>query len=361
MIGKVYVPTFDNEFDNWIAKPNVITNCNGTDNVTMENIKSLSTDIVNISSWRGDGLGSQLTDTMKYIAFYRKNSSKFHYYYVPWDFTIHKDSTQNNNNSLYSIEKFMNIGQGERNIHNINDECICCLWNILWENDLTYQTTYLFDNDTLKYLKEKYWRNKLNIYLNEIYDRNEFNVGVHIRRGDATQHNRGLNDKYYITIMKYIFDQQIKINKTKVITFYIYTQRIGFNKTHFENILNDMDMYKHKLFKLKYKIELSLNLTFHGLIICDALIMSKSAFSFGAAILSNAKYVYYAPWLHRPLKHWIYVIWGKTKMVRDTWKRDKCKCNTLNSDTYYIGYNITVCNSWHCDYNYYNGYQSKIL
>ena len=357
IVNGVYVPTKKVKEERFKSHPESVKNWHGQG---ISNCPSNNKDLnnnniypVNLSNWRFDGAGAQLSDILEYIAFYRKNQTKYHWYYFPmdWNHYILKKYLSNNitidqydediNYALFS--HFVNVGDGERNIYDKNNECICCHWNIKFK----YNPYYLFDKDTLKYLQIKYWKNK-NQYIHihsDLYDIDYFNVAVHVRRGDIMNEKRkSLTNNFYIELIKYIFKQQIKLNKTRVVSFNIYSQHKGFNKSEFESDLkkeNNAFLLQHQLFEISYFIDYPLILTFHAFVISDSFIMSPSALSWAAAIFSNSSYIYFKRWTHPPLRHWIYVD------IKDG-KRENCQCNS--SIIHLDDHSITLCNSWHCNY-----------
>jgi hypothetical protein len=97
--------------------------------------------------------------------------------------------------------------------------------------------------------------------------------------------------EYHIKVMHKIYND----NLTKNIKFHIYSQG---NIENFQEIVN----------LTEYNIEFHLNEfvldTFNAMIFADVLATSKSSFSYVAALLSNG-IIYYTPFWHRPLAHWI--------------------------------------------------------
>ena len=215
--------------------------------------------------------------------------------------------------------------------------------------------------------------NKLDLIMNSninkygIYDKNAYNVAVHIRRGDLYEKEywkrKLLDDEYYLIIMKYLFDKQLLLfdNDSKQILFHIYTEKIGFNQTNFERLLmmKYYEMFEHKLFNIKYHISIPLNMTFHGFVISDAFIMSRSALSWSAGVLSKSLNIYYIDCINRPLNNWNYVTLKGTMLFgiyhpKMHWFSDKCRCisDSQHNNSYQLhDGKIMICHKWTCKYS----------
>eukprot|EP01084_Bolivina_argentea_P252573 423958_1 len=256
--------------------------------------------IVNFSTWRGDGLGAQLTETMQFIAI-SLWKPKYKYYYFP--FLFRSEWLHNICSDLREIGSFINIGYNERNI--LNEPCTCCIWGPkLFDLDpyvkhLRSNQEMLFNETVRQHLRYKYFQNKQNltVYNHSINNVSIFNVAVHIRRGDVKEakiSRRLLPNEFYIKIMKRLFWNKTELNVSTVY-FHIYSQW-NFDINKFENTLKRKlfsNMFKHPQFKLKYYLSTDLGLTFHGLVTADALIVSKSSLSKSAALLSKSKYIFH--------------------------------------------------------------------
>eukprot|EP01084_Bolivina_argentea_P062169 113676_1 len=77
-----------------------------------------NTDIMNVTMYRLDGIGQQLLATMRVIANVLRNPTKYNFYYFPFQYRMTDRITD-----LSQIERFINIGYGERNIFNKSDPC----------------------------------------------------------------------------------------------------------------------------------------------------------------------------------------------------------------------------------------------
>ena len=79
--------------------------------------------------------------------------------------------------------------------------------------------------------------------------------------------------------------------KEKKILFHIYSQ----------GELSNFDKYKSDDTILK--VNMNIFDTFTEMVAADALIMSRSSFSYSAAVLSDGD-IYYQKFWHPPMKHW---------------------------------------------------------
>ena len=117
-----------------------------------------------------------------------------------------------------------------------------------------------------------------------------FNIAVHIRRPNPDDNRiMGVDtpDKYYLDNMNNLRQKY----KDKKIMFLIYSQ--GELSNFSKYIANDTIL----------KINMNIFDTFTEMVGADALIMSRSSFSYSAAVLSDGD-IYYQQFWHPPMKHW---------------------------------------------------------
>ena len=69
-----------------------------------------------------------------------------------------------------------------------------------------------------------------------------------------------------------------------------------------EGNIDDFKIKKNK--RIKFELNLEIRQTFHSLVCAKILIMAKSSFSYCAALINKNK-VYYLPFHHKKLDHWI--------------------------------------------------------
>ena len=141
----------------------------------------------------------------------------------------------------------------------------------------------------LKKIKRIFRSNK---NVTEYFNHDHFNIAIHIRRSNPCDIRTGgtdTPDNLYLDI----------INKLRIVysakkpLFHIYSQ--SFNKENFE-LFNAQDIVLH--------INEPLESTYIEMILADALVTGTSSFSYTAAILSDG-IIYYVPFWHPPLPHWI--------------------------------------------------------
>jgi hypothetical protein len=131
------------------------------------------------------------------------------------------------------------------------------------------------------------------------YDRSRLNIAVHVRRDDVVQQgptaNRYSTNEFVASVLRQIID--VALNTTLPVSVRLYSegQVVDFGE------LGDMDIEFH-LNECPFS-------TLNNLVRADVLLMSKSAFSYVAALLSRGVKVFepFDPtsFVHRPLPHWI--------------------------------------------------------
>ena len=114
---------------------------------------------------------------------------------------------------------------------------------------------------------------------------------MHIRRHnsrDTRIAGTDTPDSYYLNLINTIREKYID----KPLKFHIYSQG---NE-------NNFNMYKNN--DTVFHLNESVQDTFTGLVYGDILVMSRSSFSYIAALLSNG-IIYYEKFWHPPLYNWI--------------------------------------------------------
>jgi hypothetical protein len=216
---------------------------------------------------RNDGFGAQyqtIINTILYCKKYNKN-----YVYTPIKNMEH--NYDNDKTFLNKAEELMNIKK-YKSINDIDTKPI---------DTNIFQMINFFDNNIdkiahqLKEVKDDFWQNKdKNIFNNDV-----FNIAVHIRR--FNKHDNRIEGFRYAS-------EEYYLNK---ILFHIYSQG------------NIEDFIKYNANDTILKINMNLFDTFKEMVGANALIMSKSSFSYTAAILSDGD-IYYLNFWHPPMKHW---------------------------------------------------------
>ena len=147
-------------------------------------------------------------------------------------------------------------------------------------------------------LAEKYYFSSKN-ELRCDYDRSRLNIAVHVRRGDVVQQgptaNRYTSNEFVASILRQVLDVVVSATLPVCVRLYSEGQVADFGQ------LGDMDVEFH-LNECPFS-------TFNNLVSADILLMSKSTFSYAAALLSQGVKVFepFDPrgFIHRPLPHWL--------------------------------------------------------
>jgi len=124
------------------------------------------------------------------------------------------------------------------------------------------------------------------------FQNNKTNIAVHIRRPnihDNRKDGADTLDEYYLKTIEIIQQKYIEND----LLFHIYSQGI---EEDFVSIYGNKD--------IEYHINENIFDTFSGLVFADILIMSRSSFSYAAALLSDGE-IYYQHFWHPAAKHWI--------------------------------------------------------
>ena len=238
------------------------------------------------TSIRGDGIGQQLQAIMYSIAFSSK--SEWTYYYSPMVETPKHARLHEITGQTVAIDKWLNMGFGELSI----DSCVACQVGVPdFARRLPIQQ--LFDGNTIKMLRKKYYQNKDSSSTFYKSGNNTFNVAVHVRRGDIDTINNGTVFKnlspnsHYIKAMDDIYHMFNCCRSETNIEFHIFSD---------SKIALPADEYsRNGIYNIIWHINEDWKKSFHSLVVSDALIMSKSTYSWTAAILSASLYIYYTP------------------------------------------------------------------
>jgi hypothetical protein len=237
---------------------------------------------------KNDGFGSQYQHIICVLLISRHNG--WQYLYNP----IKKMDHNYNNEELFiqKIEHAMNIKPFFE---------ICNEERIQHEQIYVFDTNakFIVDDDIIKYatkeslewIKNMFWNNKIKD--NKIIFNNEdvINVAVHIRRPnphDNRTQGSDTPDNYYLNVLNIIR----KKNENTKIQFHIYSQ--GEASLFEKYIANDTIFHLNE----------DLVATFIAMVASDILVTSFSSYSYIAAFLNDG-IVYYHPFWHPPLNHWI--------------------------------------------------------
>jgi hypothetical protein len=214
---------------------------------------------------RNDGFGAQYLGVMSGIAYCKFKN--YNYIHTPFK-NIEQDG------DVKSLNNFIGIpNQQSKNNIDISEKFSALVHSA--RNPSEYYT-----DDLITLLRNYYYTTSKPII-------EKVDIAIHIRRGDVTlkDKNRYTSNSYYNKIIKYL--------NYKYPTYNIVIFSEG-SKDNF----NELDG-KNLLFRLNKSIEE----TFHSFVSAKILVTAKSSFSYSAAIL-NSKKVYYINFWHKPLKKW---------------------------------------------------------
>jgi hypothetical protein len=229
--------------------------------------------------FRNDGFGAQY-QTIIYSAIYSE-FIKAKFAYTPFKEMEH--NYDNDLNFLKNKENFINIIENFPNADQLNDVKILNIHSIRGTIESNINTS--IQTEIFKKIKKLFHHNK-----QQNFDKKVTNVAIHLRR--INKHDNPdcygthyIDDNYYINAIDFLR----KTPNKKI--FHIYSQG---DPTKFENF-KQKDIVLH--------LNEPLEQTFYNLTVADILIMSKSSFSYVAALLSDND-VYYLPFWHPKLNRW---------------------------------------------------------
>ena len=218
---------------------------------------------------KSDGFGAQYQAFMSGIAYCRFKN--YNYVHTPFKNIEHsQDPTRlnqfigipksNNNKKIQITEEFSHI------VHYCKNPSV------------------FYTPEVISLLKKFYFSSKKP----EI---KEVDIAIHIRRGDVNNYDpsvkgRFTSNLYYVKLRKYLKHEY----PNRKITIFSQGKPDDFNDLKEDNV--------------SFQLDIDLQKTFHSLVTSKILVMSKSSFSYTAAIL-NPNLIYYIDFWHRPLNNWI--------------------------------------------------------
>lgn len=251
---------------------------------------------------RDDGFGAQYQNIICAIIYAEMNGGEF--VYTKCNF----DTVYLNNKEYDSLEDIMNIYPYYKSIDFIKEEGLAAI-------PLTIEQCYNFfeenmaqclSSKSLDKIKEVFKQNK-NL---EVFDRNYRNVVIHIRRCslnsniDIPEHHDGIkvkelsvdelasttvrftSDEYYLSVINHFRNDGIPCK------FHILSEG---KKEDFSKYTGD---------DIVFHLNESLWDSYIYMVMADILVLSKSSFSYAAALL-NENIVVYKPFWHMPAPHWL--------------------------------------------------------
>ena len=235
---------------------------------------------------RDDGFGAQFQTIIYGILISETNGIE--YLHTPIKTMEH--NYDNDNNFLNKIENLMNIRNHYKCIDNVDNLLVQELLPSTLINQFESRINFYLSCDSLKKVKDIFWKNKdINFFKN-----NKYNVAVHIRRPNLKDGMiEGRTDtplEYYFNIINGIREKYPE----KELMFHIYSQ----------NNISDYYSFIENQNDLCFHLNENLVDTFTGMVAADALVTSRSSFSYCAAILSDGE-IYYKSFWHPPGEKWI--------------------------------------------------------
>lgn len=225
-----------------------------------------------------DGFGSQFQNILSAAIYAELNGKKF--VYTPFEEMEH--NYFNEENFVQKKELLINF-IGNFNIA-LKDSYTCSNSKNFFDNNINRCA----ESESLKYIKKLFRQNKA---YTDYFDPNYLNIAIHIRRPNKDDNRiSGANipDSYFLEVI----DKLREIYKPMKLLIHIYSQG---------------DIKNFKLFKSRdtiLHIDESVEDTFASMVFADILVTCASSFSYTAGLLSNG-IIYYIPFWHKPLPHWI--------------------------------------------------------
>jgi hypothetical protein len=230
---------------------------------------------------RTDGFGAQFQTLIYSVIFAEMNNLQF--VYTPFKSMEH--NYDNDPDFLAKKEKLINF---KDNFENADYKLM------VKDFDLQYFITY-FEDNLQQCLKSKSLEKIRTIFRvnkpQDFFNNGKFNIAIHIRRlniHDNRIEGADVSNEKFLEI--------INLLKTKYsdkdYQFHIYSQG---NPDDFKPFADNTTVFH---------IDESIEDTFTGMVLANALVLSPSSFSYTAALLSNGD-VYYQKFWHPPLPNWI--------------------------------------------------------
>jgi len=226
-----------------------------------------------------DGFGAQYHAILSGIAFSKYNN--YIYLHTPFIIIAH-------NLDANKLNKFIGINNDYLIKNNLLPSKYDKIINKKFSKEVHFSNnpSLYYTEETLKIIRDFYYNTEKKII-------NNIDIAIHIRRGDVNKKNiRFTNNNIYFKLINQLIK---KYPHYKITIFsqgkYQDFSDLGLNETNF-------------------KLNIDIMETFHSLVSAKILVISKSSFSYSAALL-NTNIIYYLEdfinWWHKPLNNWVNV------------------------------------------------------
>ena len=235
---------------------------------------------------RGEGFGSQFQTIISSVVYAELNNKK--YAYTPFLMMAH-----NYNNSpdfTSKKELFINFIDNFETIDTINKENYRINSGVNYKAFFDANVIKCTNSHALKKIKRIFRANKK---IDNYFNNENLNIVIHIRRPNPHD-NRILGADTPDTVFFNIINRLRLVYSSKNPLFHLFSQG---NSEDFK-AFNVQDTVLH--------INESIEDTFLAMVLADVLVTGASSFSYTAGLLSEGT-VYYIPFWHTPLPHWITV------------------------------------------------------
>ena len=254
-----------------------------------------------------DGFGSQFQYLIELILICYKKNSQF--IYTPLNKINHNyDNIENYNEQ---IENLMNIKSFFPTIDSVSETIksqIISTDNAHAKSHFDQNLHDYIDNTNIEKIRSMFWQNKMDRL--DPFKNDKVNVAVHFRRYNIyedrayedrkTYETRYDRKEYFMQVMNDIREKY----KDRPIHFHLYTQAVVIEHLYDESTENIEEYFKAD--DVTFHIDTDMCDTFIEMVAADILVTCASSLSYIAGFL-NKGIVYYRPFWHPPLPHWIVV------------------------------------------------------
>lgn len=249
-----------------------------------KNDENSRTDEIITNPIRSDGFGAQFQSIIMYAIYAELNNKQ--YVYTPFDTIEH-----NYSNDVDFIRKKEWLINFVDNFEVNRDRTIIPMkYNSEYLKFFEANPIAVANSDMLKKIKAIFRANK---NTDDYFNNQNLNIAVHMRRPNPHDSRilwADTPEDVFFDIIEKLRHMYASHNPL----FHLYSQgdRNNFKK------FNAQDIILH--------IDESIEETFISMVLADVLVVGTSSFSYSAGFLSEGV-IYYMPWWHVPLPHWISV------------------------------------------------------